>query len=67
MITMEDILEEYDEIVEKFKKIDNNTYNLSGKMTISDTNKLLNEKIIEGYYDTISGYLQELLGRIQEE
>ena len=75
LITMEDIIEElvgdifdeYDEFEEEYKKIDDNTYILSGKMTISDTNKLLNAKIPEGYYDTISGYLQELLGRIPEE
>ena len=36
-------------------------------MTIYDVNKLLNAEIPEGDYDTISGYLQEKLGRIPEE
>ena len=36
-------------------------------MTIYDVNKLLDAKIPEGDYDTISGYLLEKLGRIPEE
>ena len=36
-------------------------------MTIYDVNKLLDVEITEGDYDTISGYLQEKLGRIPEE
>ncbi|MBR0490996.1 MAG: HlyC/CorC family transporter [Clostridia bacterium] len=75
LITMEDILEElvgdiydeYDEIEEEFEKIDENTYILSGSMTIYDVNKLLNTKIPEGDYDTLSGYLQEEMGRIPED
>ena len=75
LVTMEDILEElvgdiydeYDEIEEEYEKIDENTYVLSGSMTIYDVNKLLNAKIPEGDYDTISGFLQEKMGRIPEE
>lgn len=75
IITMEDILEElvgdiydeYDKFEEEYKKIDNNTYILSGSMTIYDVNKLLNAKIPEGDYDTISGFLQDKLGRIPAE
>lgn len=72
IITMEDILEElvgniydeYDQIEEEYKKIDDNTYILEGNMPIYDVNKLLDAKIPEGDYDTLSGYLQEELGRI---
>ena len=75
IITMEDILEEivgdiydeYDEIEEEYEKIDDKTYILSGSMTIYDVNKLLESNIPEGYYDTLSGYLQEELGRIPSE
>lgn len=75
LVTMEDILEElvgdifdeYDEIEEEYHKIDENTYLLSGSMTIYDVNKLLDAKIPEGDYDTISGFLQERLGRIPED
>lgn len=75
LITMEDILEElvgdiydeYDKEEKEYEQIDPNTYLLSGSMTIYDVNKLLNAKIPEGDYDTISGYLQDKLGRIPEE
>ena len=75
MVTMEDILEElvgdiydeYDKEELEYEKIDENTYILSGSMTIYDVNKLLDAKIPEGDYDTISGFLQEKLGRIPED
>lgn len=75
IVTMEDILEElvgdifdeYDEEEKEFEQVDNNTYLLSGSMTIYDVNKLLNIGIPEGDYDTISGYLLEKLGRIPED
>ena len=75
IITMEDILEElvgniydeYDKIEEEYKKIDENTYMLEGSMPIYDVNKLLNSKIPEGDYDTLSGFLQEELGRIPKD
>ena len=75
LVTMEDILEElvgdifdeYDKEEKEYEKIDENTYILSGNMTIYDVNKLLNASIPEGDYDTISGYLQEKLGRIPKD
>lgn len=75
LITMEDILEEivgdiydeYDEIEEEYEKIDNKTYIISGSMPIYDVNKLLESNIPEGDYDTLSGYIQEELGRIPTE
>ena len=36
-------------------------------MNINDVNKLLDAKIPEGEYDTISGYLQDELGRIPKD
>lgn len=75
IITMEDILEElvgdiydeYDNEEKEFEQIDENTYILAGSMPIYDVNKILDAKIPEGDYDTISGYLQEKLGRIPED
>ncbi len=75
LVTMEDILEElvgdiydeYDKVEKEYEKIDDNTYMISGSMPIYDVNKLLDAKIPEGDYDTISGYLQEELGRIPED
>ena len=49
------------------EKIDENTYILSGSMTIFDVNKLLDAQIPDGEYDTISGFLQDKLGRIPED
>ncbi len=75
LVTMEDILEElvgdifdeYDEIENEYEKIDENTYLINGNVTISDVNKILDIKIPEGEYETLSGYLQEKLGRIPED
>ena len=75
LITMEDILEElvgeifdeYDEIENEYEKLDENTYLISGSMNIDDISKLLQVEIEEGEYDTLSGYLQEKLGRIPED
>ena len=75
LITMEDILEElvgdiydeYDKEEKEYEKIDDNTYLLSGSLPIYDVNKLLDAKIPEGDYDTLSGYLQEELGRIPKD
>ena len=72
---MEDIIEElfgeiydeYDEEEKEFEKLDENTYMLAGYMAIYDVNKILNAEIPEGDYDTISGFLQEQLGRIPED
>ena len=47
--------------------MDKNTYLLSGSMTIYDVNKLLDANIPEGDYDTLSGYLMELLDRVPTE
>ena len=75
LITMEDILEElvgdiydeYDKVEKEYEKIDENTYMLAGNLPIYDVNKLLDSEIPEGDYDTLSGYLQEELGRIPED
>ena len=72
LITMEDIIEElvgdiydeYDKEEKEFEEIDSNTFLLAGNMTIYDVNKLLDAGIPEGDYDTLSGFLQEELGRI---
>lgn len=75
IVTMEDILEEivgeiydeYDEVKNTCEKVDENTYILSGGMSVSDVEKALDIEIPEGDYDTISGYLIEELGRIPDE
>ena len=75
IVTMEDILEEivgeiydeYDEVKTTFEKIDENTYLLSGSMSIYDVEKLLDIEVPDGDFDTLSGYLVEELGRIPKE
>lgn len=75
IITMEDILEElvgnifdeYDEVELDYEKIDDNTFLINGDVSIYDVKKILEVNIPEGDYDTLSGYLIELLGRIPED
>lgn len=76
LITMEDIIEElvgnifdeYDDEELEYEKIDDNTFRISGSVSIYDLRKILDiEDIPEGDYDTLSGYLIELLGRIPED
>ncbi len=76
LITMEDIIEElvgnifdeYDDEELDYEKIDDNTFRISGSVSIYELRKILEiEDIPEGDYDTLSGYLIELLGRIPED
>lgn len=72
IITMEDILEElvgnifdeYDDVEIDYEKVDDNTYLINGNVSIYDLKKILEVEIPEGEYDTLSGYLIELMGRI---
>ena len=75
LVTMEDLLEEivgnifdeYDEIENDYTKIDDNTFLINGSVSINDLKKILQVEIPEGDYDTLSGYLLELLGRVPED
>ena len=59
-----DIYDEYDEVEEEYKKIDDTTFMLDGCMTIYEVSKVLDVTIPEGDYDTLSGFILEELGRI---
>ena len=75
VITMEDIIEEivgnifdeYDDDEVDVKKIDDNTYILNGTVTLYEVNRIFGVEIPEGDYETLSGYLLDLLGRIPDE
>ena len=75
IVTMEDILEEivgeiydeYDIVQKKYEQLDDTTFRLSGSLSIADVEKILDVEIEEGDYDTLSGYLIEILGRIPAE
>lgn len=75
LITMEDILEElvgnifdeYDEERNDYEKIDENTYLINGSVSLHELGKILDVDIPEGDYETLSGYLLELLGKLPED
>lgn len=75
LITMEDILEElvgnifdeYDEEKNDYEKIDDNTYLINGSVSLHELEKILDVDIPEGDYETLSGYLLELLGKLPED
>ena len=70
LVTMEDVLEsivgniqdEYDDEEEEIEKIDEKTYTFDGSTDIEDAEKILETKIPEGDYDTIAGFIINLLG-----
>lgn len=75
LVTMEDLLEEivgnifdeYDDIENEVEKIDDNTFLISGKVSVNELKKVLGIDVPEGEYETLSGYLLELLGRVPED
>lgn len=75
LLTMEDILEElvgnifdeYDDVENEYEKLDENTYLISGSVSLYELKKILNVNVPEGDYETLSGYLLEELGRLPKE
>lgn len=75
LVTMEDLLEEivgdifdeYDEIENLYEIVDEKTYIVDAGIPIYDLSKIIGVEIEEGDYDTLSGYVLELLGRLPKE
>lgn len=75
IITIEDIIEEmfgeirdeYDIDEEILKKIDSNTYLISGKIEIDYLNEQFEINIPEGDYETVAGYVTSKIGKIPEQ
>lgn len=76
MITLEDLLEEivgeirdeYDENeVEAFQKVGDNQYNIEASMKLDDINEILELNIQSEDYDTLGGFIIELLDRLPQE
>lgn len=75
ILTIEDLMEEifgnisdeYDEDVKDIEKIDKNTYLINGLLSIDDLNDRLHLKIPSEHFDTIGGFVVDLLGNIPRE
>ncbi len=76
LVSMEDLIEsvmgniqdEYDNEVEEINEIDKDNFDFEGTVLLDDIEELLDVKFDEDAdYDTVSGLIMDLLGRIPEE
>lgn len=75
IVTMEDLLEsivgniqdEYDHEEEQIKKTGENTFEVEGSVDIEELGELLGLSFPQGEYDTLAGYIMDILGRIPGE
>lgn len=74
LITIEDLLEEivgnifdeYDDVILDYEKIDENTYIVSGMLSVSDINDIMDTALPEEEFDTISGIVLSLSGKMPD-
>lgn len=62
-----DISDEYDEDEEEIQKVDLNTYLIDGMASINDLNEELHLSLPSDNFDTIGGFVIDLLGNIPRE
>lgn len=75
ILSIEDLMEEivgnisdeYDEDVKEIERVDPNTYIVNGLTSIDDINDELHLELPEENFDTIGGFVLDLLGRIPSE
>ena len=75
IVTLEDLVEEvmgeiedeYDPILFKVKKLDDDTYMIDGMASLDELNNKLDLNLFSDNYDTISGFLIDHLGSIPQE
>lgn len=75
LVTMEDVLEEivgeiqdeYDMEEEKIKKIDEQNFRVSANISIEDLNEALGTDIPEKEFETVGGYIYDLVGSVPKE
>ena len=75
VVTIEDLIEEvmgnifdeYDDSDDYIKKIENNAYIVDGLVSINDINEALNLDLPSDNYDTIGGFVIDLMGSIPKE
>ncbi len=74
LITIEDLLEEivgnifdeYDDVILDYEKIDENTYIVNGMLSVSDINEIMDTDLPEEEFDTISGIVLSLSGKMPD-
>ncbi|WP_454053133.1 hemolysin family protein [Clostridium sp. Marseille-Q7071] len=74
IVSIEDLIEEvmgniedeYDEDEPAIKKIDNNTFIIDGMLSLDDFSDYFHIDIESDNYDTVNGFIVDLLGRIPE-
>ncbi len=75
LITMEDVVEEivgeiideYDKETKLYEVIDNNTVIADGIISIDKINELLNIEIPENDFETLGGFIYDLMGRVPQK
>ncbi|PKK92570.1 MAG: hypothetical protein CVV61_09055, partial [Tenericutes bacterium HGW-Tenericutes-6] len=75
LVTIEDLIEEivgnifdeYDEVEDDIKQIDNHTYEIAGLCSINDVEDIIEAGLPVEIYDTLSGFILGQLGRFPEE
>ncbi|MFQ6003606.1 MAG: hemolysin family protein [Candidatus Zixiibacteriota bacterium] len=75
LVTLEDILEEivgeiqdeYDMEVPPIQKLDDRTYRVDAKVSIEDLNEKLGTKIAQKGFETVGGFIYDLVGSVPEE
>ncbi|MDF2840581.1 MAG: Hemolysins-related protein containing domain [Clostridia bacterium] len=74
LITIEDLLEEivgnifdeYDDVVLEYEQLDDHTYVVDGMLSMSEINDIMNLDLPEEEFDTISGMILSLSGKMPE-
>ena len=75
IVTLEDLIEsivgniidEYDDEEEEIKQIDDTTFTVDGMTDIDEVNELVGVNLPEGDYDTLAGFVINLLGYLPGE
>lgn len=75
IVTIEDLLEsivgnmqdEFDHEEEEVTQLDDDSFEVDGTLSIGELGELLNRDFPEGDYDTVAGFLLDLLGHIPDE
>lgn len=75
LVTLEDILEEivgeiqdeYDMEVPPIQKLDDRTYRVDARVSIEDLNEELETKIAQKGFETVGGFIYDLVGSVPEQ